>query len=141
MPVIAAFEFDDFIPAREASGEPDAAHGRLCAAVDHAHLLHGGHEIADRSSHFHFEGIGNSEAEAAGGGATDGCNHGVIGMPKDGRPPCPHVVDEFPSFDGEDARPIGSFDEKWFSAYGAKSANGRVHAAGDYAFSALEQDI
>jgi hypothetical protein len=42
VPVIAAFKLDDLVSTSKTTGEPDAAHGGLGAAVDHAHFFHQG---------------------------------------------------------------------------------------------------
>ena len=141
MPVIAAFKLDDLVPTSKTPREPDAAHGGLGAAVDHAHFFHRGNQIADRLRHIDFQWIRDSEAQAIGSSATDGGNHGVRRVAEDGGPPCSHVVNEFPAFDGEDAGPLGSCDEERLAADTAKSTNRRVHTAGNNASCVLEEVV
>ena len=108
MSVVAAFKLDDFVPPGEPSCQPDAAHRRLGAAVDHPHSFDRGNEITDHFRHFHLERIWNSKAQSFGGGAADGGDHGIRSMAENRRTPCAHVVDELPAFDREDACSLSS---------------------------------
>ena len=53
--VVAAFKLDDLVAAGVTAGQPDGAHGRLGAGVDHPHLLHGGDDLAHLLGHQHFD--------------------------------------------------------------------------------------
>ena len=53
--VVATLELDDLVAAGVAAGQPDGAHGRLGAGVDHPHLLHGGDDLAHLLGHQHFD--------------------------------------------------------------------------------------
>ena len=108
MSVVAAFELDDLIPASESTSKTDAAHGCLGAAVDHSHFFHRGNQIADRLRHLDLQWVRDSEAQAIGSGGADGGNHGVRRMAEDGGAPGPHIVNELPALDCEDAGPFSS---------------------------------
>ena len=102
MPVVAAFELDDLLPAGETPGQPDAAHRRLCAAVDQADLFHRGNQLADHSRHVDFQGIGNAETQPVGRSGAHRGDYRVRRMPEDRRTPGANVINELPAFDREE---------------------------------------
>ena len=129
--VIAALELDDLVAAGEPARQPKAGHRRLRAAVDHSHLLDRRDPAADQLGHFHFERIGNAEADAARGRLADRVEHDRRRVPEDRRAPGADVIDVFVAVDVPNPGALRAVDEERLAAEAAEGAHGGIHAAGD----------
>src|SRR4029077_20786435 len=94
MSVVAPFKLDDFVPLGKPSCQPNTAHRRLSAAVDHPYPLDRGNETTDHLRHFYLERIWNPKAQTFRGGAADGGDHCVRRVAENGGTPGPHVIDQ-----------------------------------------------
>ena len=129
--VIAAFELDDLVAAGESARQPEAGHRRFGPAVDHPHFLDRRHPAADQLRHFHFERIGDSEADAARRRGADRVDHDLRRVPEDRRAPGADVIDVFIAIDVPDPCALRALDEERLAAETAKGAHRRIDAAGD----------
>jgi hypothetical protein len=131
VPVITAFELDDFVAPRKAAGKADARHCRLGPAVHHPHLFDRRHPAADEFRHLHLERIGNAKAHATSGRFAHGVDYYRRGMPEDRGSPCSDVVDVFRAIHVPNARAVCPLDKKRIAAQPAERAHGGIHSAGD----------
>src|SRR3977135_4454137 len=131
VPVIAALELDDFVAAGESARESQAGHRRFGPAVDHSHFLDRRNPAANQLGHLDFQRVGNAEADPARGRGADGVDHDRRGVAENGRAPGADVVEVLFAVDVPDSRTLSALDEEWVAAQAAKSADGRIDAAGD----------
>ena len=139
MAVVAAGEFHDLVAAGEAARQADGGHGGLGAAVAHADLLDGGHELHDELGHLDLVGIGRAETGAVFERGGDGGADTRVVVSVDGRPPGADEVDQLAVVGGDERGAVRGLDEERCAADGAKRADGRVDAAGDELLGAGEE--
>src|SRR6266568_5634750 len=126
--MVATGELDDFVAVGKSARQPQARHRRFRSAVHHSRFFDRWHPCADKLGHFHFERIGNTEADASLRCFADGINDNWRRVSENGRPPTADIIDQFNAVDGPNARAFGALDEKWFAAYRAKSPDRGIHA-------------
>ena len=131
MAVVAALELHDPLPPRETARQPDARHGRLGAAVHHAHFLDAGDPFANRLRHFDLIRIRNAEADSMVRRLFDRADHDLRGMTQDRRPPRADVINILVAIDVPDAGARGMVHEKRFPPHPTECPHRRVHPAGD----------
>ena len=129
VPVIAAFELDGQVPARESARHPQRAHRRFGARVHQPHHLHRRHRAADHLGQFDFALGGRAEAGADLQHLARSLQCTGKAVAQNQRPPGAHVVDVLVAVDVEDARALAARDEARRSADAAKRADRRIHAA------------
>jgi hypothetical protein len=141
MAMITPGELNNLVAFGESARQPQARHRRFRPAVHHPYFFDRWHPCADQLSHFHFERIGNTEADASLRRLADGANDEWRGVSENGRSPTADVIDQFNAIDGPNARAFGALDEKWFATNSAKSAHGRIYAAGDLLLRCAKQFV
>src|ERR1700682_562795 len=112
MPVIAAVEFDYLVATGESAREPHAGHRRFGPTVDHSHFLDRGDPAANQLGHFHFERIGDAEADAARGSGADGFDDNFGRVTQNRGAPGADVIDVLVAVDVPDPGAFGAFDEE-----------------------------
>ncbi len=93
VPVVTALEFDQGIATREATRQSDRAHGRLCAGINHAHLIHRRYRLTDALREFCFKGSRGAVAQALGSGFLNNRDNIGVSMSEDHGTPGAHVID------------------------------------------------
>ena len=131
MTVVAAFEFDDFVPSGESAGQPHTGHSRLRPAVDHADFFDRRQTRRDELRHLDFERVGKAVAQSAPGRLAHRVDDDPRRVAENGRTPRAHVVDVCVAVDIVQVRALGPLDEKGFSADTAECADRRIHSAGN----------
>ncbi len=121
--VVAAFEFDDFVPFGVGARQPQRGHGGFGAAVDEAHHLDVGHEVAHQFGQFDLQRRGRAVRGAQRGGLAQRFNHGRVGMAEDERPPREDVVHEAVAVHVVEVGPFAAGDEERLAAHGAEGAH------------------
>src|SRR5581483_10956601 len=111
MSVVAAVEFDDLVSTSESARKPQARHGRLRPAVDHAHLFDRHHPATDEVGHLHFERVWNSKAQTVDRGGGDSIHHNARSVAENRGAPAADVVDVFPAIDIVDAGALRALHE------------------------------
>src|ERR1700693_6288144 len=97
--MIAAFEFNDQLAVRCPTGQPDARHCRLRAAIDHPNFFDRRDPGADKSRHLDLERVRDPEAEPAPGRLPNCFNDDFRSVTKNGGTPGPNVVNVFAPLD------------------------------------------
>ena len=128
--VVAAVEFYNLVPAREAAGGADGAHDRLGAAVDHAHHFNGAHHRADQLGHLHFPLGGGAKTQAVGHGALHRLLDHRVAVAQDHGAPRAHIIDVSDAIHIGDAGAFGPLDEPGRAAHSVESTHRAVDSAG-----------
>ena len=81
--MIAAFKFQDLVPAGIASGGTESAHGGFGAGVDHAHFFNGWINLVDKFGDFRFHHCRSAVAGASFSGFLDGFDYSRMGVAQD----------------------------------------------------------
>ena len=92
MAVIAAFKLDDFVTTGETACQTNGAHGGFSTGADHAHHVHGRHQLADPVGHDGFDGRRRTKTQAIGHYVPHGLDHFGMGMANNHWPPGAHIV-------------------------------------------------
>src|SRR2546426_8757378 len=112
MAMVTTGELNDLVAFREAARDPDRGHGRLCAGIAHADLLHAGDSLADHARERDLERIRNAEARAMLGGFLDRLNDGGMCMAEDCWPPGADIIDVFGTVHVPNPRALRAIDEE-----------------------------
>ncbi len=123
MSVVAPFKLDDFVPLGEPSCQPNTAHRRLGAAIDHPHSFDRRNETTDHLRHFHLERTWNPKTQTFRGGAADGGDHCIRSVPENRRTPCAHVIDKLSAIDRKNPCSLRSGDKKRFTTDPSKRSH------------------
>ncbi len=130
VPVVAAFEFDDRMPAGRGPREAHGAHGRLGSGIDHAHHLQSRHDGAQALGHLDLCRARRPETETLGGGFLHRRYDGRMGMPGNHRAPGADIVDVGASFHVVQASAFGTLEEDRVAADTVECAYRGIHAPG-----------
>ena len=139
MPVIATFELDNVFALRISPRQPDGRHRRFGPRAYEAHFLHAGERAQNQFGQIGLRWRGCSETCPVAGSTDNRVEHIGLGVPKNERPPRSDVIDVLVFVGVPNVRALAPHDENRIAAYGAKCPHGRVHPAGDHAFSTLLQ--
>ena len=131
MPVPAALEFGDFVPAGMAAGQAHRRHRRLGPRTHHPHHFNGGHHLHNALGQCDFQLGRSTKTGPLGAGFLYGLYDAGMGMAENERPPRAHVVDVFAAVDIKNPRTSPPVDKARTAAHCAESARRTVHASGD----------
>ena len=87
VPVVAAGELHDHVPAGRGPGHAQRAHGRLGAGVDQPHLLDRSDPVHDLLGEAHLARLRRAEGQPAARGLTHRLDHLLVRVPQDHRAP------------------------------------------------------
>jgi hypothetical protein len=121
--VVIALELDETLASGGRARQPERAHRRLGARIDHAYPLQRRHELADPLGHGHLAGTRRAEAQSVGDGPLHRLDDVRMGVAADHRPPGTDVVDITLAVDIENARALGAIEEQRLTADAGERAH------------------
>ena len=141
VPVIAAVELEDAVPAREPACHADGAHGRFGSRRHQADLLAPGDPMCDRLGQQDFAFGRGAERRPLASGRPHGGHHFGVGVPENRGAIGLHEVQELVSVGVPDVGALSPGHEVGMPANGPEGPDGRVDASGDHPFGAGEQRL
>src|SRR5260221_2157826 len=129
--VIMSGKLDDLVASSERPCQSQCAHCGFCAAVDKANHLNRRHQLDDEFSQFSFQPCRSAKTRPASGLLTDRFDNYLWRVAQNQWSPAQHIVDIAVAVHVPNIRSAGMIDEQWIAPYAAKSANGRIYAAGN----------
>ena len=111
MAVVGAGELEELLAAGRGAGEPDRAHRRLGAGVDHPHHLDRGEAVADLGGELDLALGRRAEAGPSRGGVGDRRDHVRVGVAEDQRAPGADPVDVAVAVDVDQLEALAALDE------------------------------
>ncbi len=121
--VIAAFELDGKVAARESARHAQRAHGGFGPGIDQAHHLDGRHALVNQLGQLHLALGGRAEAGSDRENLAQRVHDRRKAVAQDQRSPGQDVVDVLVAVDVVDVRSLAACDERRRPAHAAKCAH------------------
>ena len=137
--VVAPLELDDLIAACVAASQTNGAHAGFRAGTHEAHGFDVGHDLDDFFGNERFAFGDGAKRKARVNGGVHGFNHGRMVVAEDHRAPGADVIDVAAIFSIPHISALGAADKARCAAHALKSADGRIHAAGDALLSTFKK--
>jgi hypothetical protein len=132
--MITSRKLHNFISTGKTTSQPHTRHRRLCPTIAKANLLDGRNQPTDYGSQLYFSFVGCSETDPLFGGIPNGINDLRMGMPKNGRPPTPYIVDVFLSIRIPQSGTESFRHEKGLTSHRTESPDGGMNTPWGYLF-------
>ena len=139
MAVVAAFKLDDFVTAGKTACQTNGGHRCFRTGADKAQLLDGRHDFGDFFGDDNFAFSWRTKRQTAQCCFAHGFNDFRMGMADNRRAPRAYIVGITRTVFVPNIRAFCLFDKARYAANAAECAHGRVHAAGNNGFGAVEQ--
>ncbi len=139
--MIAAFNLDDGVAARESSGYPQRAHGSFGPGRHEAQQLQRRHSHLYAARQLRFEPGGCAKARAPHGGLLQRLNDARMGVAGDERPVGHDIVHVAIAVGVKQIRPGAALYEARRASNGFESAHGAAHSAGQHLLCLGEQAL
>lgn len=136
--MVAAFKFDDFVALGKTACQTDGSHRRFRAGADEAQPFDRRHNFGNLFGNGDFAFGGRAERQTAQRSFAHGFDDFGMRVSDNRRPPRADIIGVARAVFVPNIRAFGFFDEARHAADAAECAHGRIHAAGDDGFGAVE---